>query len=356
VTGNLADEVGQDSATTVINQSKMEVIQNDVQNADEIYNVVVNVAQENNISMDSEQLDTIVSLLEQIAQQGYNYDDMKETLERVNENVTGESTGESSDDTSADSIVNNVDDSVLGEGVISNSTEDPNLEQTGSEPAASQESTEDTQTGESSEEYTEDTGIPEAIGDGTQQTEETGETEPDVSLLSEQAQYQYNKAKFFCEGEYEGDSESMTEAVGEENTYVSVYLDEETAAKLSKKVEQMYYTILLEGTDSYVPTGTEMYLSVELNMLNAQMKELFGIDENTLGEEDILADVSQEDRDTLYGETLKFFEKLYGEYTETYSEESYEEESYAEESGEQEESSDEGYYEEEENYYEEDGE
>jgi uncharacterized protein YpuA (DUF1002 family) len=353
VTGNLADEVGQDSATTVINQSKMEVIQNDVQNADEIYNVVVNVAQENNISMDSEQLDTIVSLLEQIAQQGYNYDDMKETLERVNENVTGESTGESSDDTSADSIVNNVDDSVLGEGVISNSTEDPNLEQTGSEPAASRESTEDTQTGESSEEYTEDTGIPEATDDGTQQTEET---EPDVSLLSEQAQYQYNKAKFFCEGEYEGDSESMTEAVGEENTYVSVYLEEETAAKLSKKVEQMYYTILLEGTDSYVPTGTEMYLSVELNMLNAQMKELFGIDENTLGEEDILADISQEDRDTLYGETLKFFEKLYGEYTETYSEESYEEESYAEESGAQEESSDEGYYEEEENYYEEDGE
>ncbi len=40
VTGNLADEVGKNDATTVINQSKMEVIENNVQNADEIYNIV----------------------------------------------------------------------------------------------------------------------------------------------------------------------------------------------------------------------------------------------------------------------------------------------------------------------------
>ena len=52
VTGNLADEVGKNDATTVINQSKMEVIENNVQNADEIYNIVQNIAQQNNVTVD----------------------------------------------------------------------------------------------------------------------------------------------------------------------------------------------------------------------------------------------------------------------------------------------------------------
>ena len=55
VTGNLADEVGKNDATTVMNNSKMQVIQNNVQNADDIYNIVVNVAQQNNVTLDSDQ-------------------------------------------------------------------------------------------------------------------------------------------------------------------------------------------------------------------------------------------------------------------------------------------------------------
>jgi len=39
VTGNLADSVGQNDATTVINQAKMQVIADNVQNADDIYNI-----------------------------------------------------------------------------------------------------------------------------------------------------------------------------------------------------------------------------------------------------------------------------------------------------------------------------
>lgn len=139
-TGELADKVGKNEATTVVNQSKMDVIQNGVQNADEIQNIVINVAEQNNISVSQDDIDRIVSLLKQISQQDYNYDDVKETLEQVDANTTGQTSssddtldGESSDETvdvdadSSDDIVNNVNDSILGDDVIQSSTEDPGL-------------------------------------------------------------------------------------------------------------------------------------------------------------------------------------------------------------------------------------
>ena len=82
VTGNLADEVGKNDATTVMNNSKIQVIKDNVQNVDDIYNIVVNVAQQNNVNLDSDQINKIVELLKQIAQQEYNYDDVKATLEQ----------------------------------------------------------------------------------------------------------------------------------------------------------------------------------------------------------------------------------------------------------------------------------
>ena len=125
VTGNLADSVGQNDATTVINQAKMQVIADNVQNADDIYNIVVNISNNNNVSLTDDELNTIVSLLTQIAQQNYDYSEMQETLERVNDNVTGqadESTAADSSEEDPDSIVNDVDQSALGDNVIESST------------------------------------------------------------------------------------------------------------------------------------------------------------------------------------------------------------------------------------------
>ena len=90
VTGNLADEVGKNDATTVMNNSKIQVIKDNVQNVDDIYNIVVNVAQQNNVNLDSDQINKIVELLKQIAQQEYNYDDVKATLEQVEQNTSGD--------------------------------------------------------------------------------------------------------------------------------------------------------------------------------------------------------------------------------------------------------------------------
>ncbi len=141
VTGNLADEVGKNDATTVMNNSKMQVIQNNVQNADDIYNIVVNVAQQNNVTLDSDQINKIVELLQQIAQQDYDYDDVKATLEQVDQNTSGNSdeigeVEEEEDDTvnagdsaDGDDILGSVDNSVLGGDVLESSTEDTALEQ-----------------------------------------------------------------------------------------------------------------------------------------------------------------------------------------------------------------------------------
>lgn len=389
-TGELADKVGKNEATTVVNQSKMDVIQNGVQNADEIQNIVINVAEQNNISISQDDIDRIVSLLGQIAQQDYNYDDVKETLEQVDANTTGQASssddtldGESSDDTvdvdedSSDDIVNNVNDSILGDDVIQSSTEDPGLEkETGAdsqdtsnetgipdatddgtygneensdesstdESTSDESSTDDSASDESStdesasdENSTDDsasdeTGIPEAT-EGTESSESTDSSdqadsaEKDTSVLSEEAKNNYDKFVLFVKGEYEGDAESLLAATEDTEAVATVILDEQTAKSVAETVEKDYYDILKDGTESYEADGTEKYQSTELNMMDQKLKKLFGIDSSqddtdaTDVAAAILADVPQEDKQTLYKETMKYLAGLYGENTDA-SEES----------------------------------
>ena len=101
----------------------------------------------------------------------------------------------------------------------------------------------------------------------------------------------------------------------------NVVLDGDTANKLTIKVLQKYLGILGNGAISYTETGDEKYLTPELNMLEKELKNLFGIDlvddgsvdpSNT--DIDFLGEaVSSEDKQTLFDDTMKFFEKLYGE-------------------------------------------
>ena len=409
-TGELADKVGKNEATTVVNQSKMDVIQNGVQNADEIQNIVINVAEQNNISVSQDDIDRIVSLLGQIAQQDYNYDDVKETLEQVDANTTGQASssddtldGESSDDTvdvdgdSSDDIVNNVNDSILGDDVIQSSTEDPGLEEeTGADSQdtsnetgipdatddgtySNEESTDESSTDESaSDESTSDenstdesasdesstdesasdesstdestsdesstdesasdetasdeTGIPEATEDtesseSTEGSDQADSAENDTSVLSEEAKNNYDKFVLFVKGEYEGDADSLLAATEDTEAVATVTLDEQTAKNVAETVEKDYYDILKDGTESYEADGTEKYQSTELNMMDQKLKKLFDIDssqddtDTTDVTAAILADVPQEDKQTLYKETMKYLAGLYGENTDS-SEES----------------------------------
>ena len=372
VTGTLADEVGKNDATTVMNNSKMQVIKDNVQNVDDIYNIVINVAQENNVTLDSDQIDQIVNLLQQIAQQDYNYDDVKATLEQVNQNTSGSSdeigeiaaeednTVEAGDSADGDDILDNVDNSVLGGDVVQSSTENPTLEQeTGlvedneatdnteedstdntddmeevgeiDETDNWDETTDDSTMGTLDGEETTDDGTldadssdqnaEEVSNDGSDDTESyDGETteELDTSSLTEDQMALFNQAENFCKGEYEGDTDALITAMEDETASASVTLDTENGATLSREVEKAYLKVLTDGTDSYQAEGTEIYMSTELNMVDKSMKEIFGLSEGTQASPE-LSELSDDERQTLYNETMKFFEKLYGESSETYN-------------------------------------
>ena len=370
-TGELADKVGKDQATTVVNQSKMDVIQNDVQNADEIQNIVINVANQNNISVSQDDIDKIVSLLQQIAQQGYNYDDVKQTLEQVDANTTGASTtsaaetGDSMDEENPDDtvdvdqsteddddIMNNVNSDVLGDNVIESSTEENDQEEAPAEDSADsseteipdatedgtyteEESTEDTAEGTSADE----TGIPEATEENTDSSEESSDqsetsgaeadaSQIDTSVLSEENKIYYDKFELFVKGEYEGDADALLAATENTEAVATVTLDQQIAKSVAETVEKQYYDILKDGTGSYVADGTETYLTPELNMMDQNLKKLFGIEiteENSDTTDEaaaLLADVTEEDKQTLYKETMKYLAGLYGENTDTSEEES----------------------------------
>lgn len=370
-TGELADKVGKDQATTVVNQSKMDVIQNDVQNVDEIQNIVINVANQNNISVSQDDIDKIVSLLQQIAQQGYNYDDVKQTLEQVDANTTGASTtsaaetGDSMDEENPDDtvdvdqsteddddIMNNVNSDVLGDNVIESSTEENDQEEAPAEDSADsseteipdatedgtyteEDSTEDTAEGTSADE----TGIPEATEENTDSSEESSDqsetsgaeadaSQIDTSVLSEENKTYYDKFELFVKGEYEGDADALLAATENTEAVATVTLDQQTAKSVAETVEKQYYDILKDGTGSYVADGTETYLTPELNMMDQNLKKLFGIEiteENSDTTDEaaaLLADVTEEDKQTLYKETMKYLAGLYGENTDTSEEES----------------------------------
>ena len=370
-TGELADKVGKDQATTVVNQSKMDVIQNDVQNADEIQNIVINVANQNNISVSQDDIDKIVSLLQQIAQQGYNYDDVKQTLEQVDANTIGASTtsaaetGDSMDEENPDDtvdvdqsteddddIMNNVNSDVLGDNVIESSTEENDQEEAPAEDSADsseteipdatedgtyteEDSTEDTAEGTSADE----TGIPEATEENTDSSEESSDqsetsgaeadaSQIDTSVLSEENKTYYDKFELFVKGEYEGDADALLAATENTEAVATVTLDQQTAKSVAETVEKQYYDILKDGTGSYVADGTETYLTPELNMMDQNLKKLFGIEiteENSDTTDEaaaLLADVTEEDKQTLYKETMKYLAGLYGENTDTSEEES----------------------------------
>jgi uncharacterized protein YpuA (DUF1002 family) len=380
VTGNLAEQIGQTDATTIINQAKIQVIQDNLQNEGDIYNVVVNIINQNNAELSADEIDKIVSLLTQIAEQDYDYDDMKDTLERVDENLTGSG---SSDDTNADtdadtdaddedSIIDGLDESILGDDVIAGSTEDPTLSsdseisEDDSEFEIYDDTDDDTIDISYEENYSEtdlddvdsennydetydetydenydDENYDEVYDETTENTDVDSDiqvideeiTEEDLdamaAALSEQSASMYKKAKLFCSGEYEGNVADLEEVMGEE-AYVSVYLEDETAKKLTKEVEMIYLTILSEGTGSYVPTEEDIYLTPELNVLETKLKEVFTIDDYSVEGEDILEAISQDEKEMLYNDTMKFFEQLYGESTSYYEEETYNADSYDE--------------------------
>ena len=122
VTSELAEQIGTDEASKIINDSKQEVLEGNIQNADEIKNIVNNIIIENGLDVSQEEFDKIISLLEKIASQGIDYDEVKDALDSIEDslnNKDGEETDVPGDSGSGDSILDGTDDSVLDDNTDS---------------------------------------------------------------------------------------------------------------------------------------------------------------------------------------------------------------------------------------------
>lgn len=380
VTGNVGTQVGRDNATNIINQAKMQIIGDNIQSADEIYNIVNNIAVQNGITLTADELNAITELLKEIAQQRYDIQEMQKTLESIQKNLEdskaaaeGDEVDNSDEDNGdeddgdevgdGEDITQDVDPDAIG-SIIETSTEDANLAQkTGAntnEPEEAEDEgsydTSDDSTDEGSADESTDngTGIPDATGDGThdngddsswgtdgastdesngestdsadqnaedtdgsaeQIPDESGEDTADTSdsedALSAEDQGKYDQAQQFCQGEYTGDM-AILQSIMPDPAQPVVTLDNDTATKLTKKVLEAYKTVLKDGGMTYVPSETDSYTTSQVNMLDTTMKQIFSIETEPAGD-DILVNVSQEDRQTLYDDTMSFFAYLYND-------------------------------------------
>ena len=278
-TGNLADAVGQSKATAVINETKLQVIENNVTDIGEINNIVNNVSNNYNVTMSQDQSDEIAALMQKIAQQDYDITQLKATLERVQANVAGDAGASEEQQAEAEkkaqeaeaaaeeqtqeseAAQDNADITIDGaqnqtENILDNtdiSALDPNGTNA-SESTTTQTVLEQT---EAETEGENGTGIPEATGDGTV-TSEAAETEAITEAVTEagaetestikaedldpEKKAIYDEVKSNLDQAY-----TEKQVTGDDGTVV--YLTEDAAKKLPEAVEKYLLKVLAEGAD-----------------------------------------------------------------------------------------------------------
>ena len=147
ITGELAEEIGQVEAVEIVNEIKIQIIENEVVDDDEVEDIVDEVIEKYQSSNDQvpavgerKEIDKekLVELAKGIAAEDFEYEAVKDTLERVEENVKQEDAADTVTDAepeedepsvseqeeiAEDSILNDTNDSALGDDVISDSTD-----------------------------------------------------------------------------------------------------------------------------------------------------------------------------------------------------------------------------------------
>ena len=278
-TGNLADAVGQSKATAVINETKLQVIENNVTDIGEINNIVNNVSNNYDVTMSQDQSDEIAALMQKIAQQDYDITQLKATLERVQANVAGDAGASEEQQAEAEkkaqeaeaaaeeqtqeseAAQDNADITIDGaqdqtENILDNtdiSALDPNSTNA-SESTTTQTVLEQT---EAETEGDNGTGITEATGDGTV-TSEAAETEAITEAATEAGEETENTIKaedldpenkaIYDEVKSNLDQAYTEKQVtGDDGTVV--YLTEDAAKKLPEAVEKYLLKVLAEGAD-----------------------------------------------------------------------------------------------------------
>ena len=302
-TGNLADEVGQSKATAVINETKLQVIENNITDITEITNIVNNISNDYDVTISDAQSEEIASLMQKIAEQEYDITQLKATLERVQANVAGDAGASEEEQAKAeqkaqeaeaaaaeavqeteseeDGSVISIDESTENETEsILDTTDISALDQSGT--TASESTTTQTVLDQTEAESETDngTGIPEATVDGTITLDPSEETETATETEATDAETEAPAETESEAAETEAATEAVTESeasitvddldadskalyeeaksnldqafaekqvTGEDGTVV--YLTEEAAKKLPEAIEKYLLKVLYEGGD-----------------------------------------------------------------------------------------------------------
>ena len=133
-TGTVSDILGKDVGTELVNDIKLQIIQGCVTDEGEVITIVDDTIGklDSNSALSPVERQLLYDLAYQIAQQRYDYDEVKETLERVEQNVgstviNNDNSSTTNIDNSlhdSNNIINTVDPSALGDNVITDSTQD----------------------------------------------------------------------------------------------------------------------------------------------------------------------------------------------------------------------------------------
>ncbi|MGF0033700.1 DUF1002 domain-containing protein [Bariatricus sp. SGI.154] len=130
-TGELADAVGQQEATDLMNDVKQDVIENNLTDEGEIQNAINDAANTYNITLTEDQMAKITSLMQNISQYDYDVKALKNTLDNLDgksggffsnlwDSIKSVFTGGSGDG----GIINDTKDDLLGADAIIDSTLD----------------------------------------------------------------------------------------------------------------------------------------------------------------------------------------------------------------------------------------
>ena len=205
-TGELADAVGDEAATGIMNDVKEQVIGDGLTDPSEIQDAVTEAAKTYNITLTEDQMNKITSLMENISQYDYDVKALKETLDNLNgesggffSNLWDSITGFFGGDT-VGGIINDTKDDILGSDVVTDSTlggsgssdsTDPSTEEEGGGFwdsivnffenlfGGGDDSEDDASTEEESPADTTDDAAEETTGDTTEETTEDAQTMDD---------------------------------------------------------------------------------------------------------------------------------------------------------------------------------
>lgn len=88
-TGNLSNDpnIGKDKAAAVVNDVKTQVIKDKAETPSTVNNIINNVTNNYNINLTPQQEKELSDLMVDIGKQGYNYDEMKNTLNNIGNNI-----------------------------------------------------------------------------------------------------------------------------------------------------------------------------------------------------------------------------------------------------------------------------